>query len=146
MMTTLNVDDILRLLPHRYPFLLVDSVVEFEPDARLVALKNVTVNEPFFAGHLPGAPLMPGLLVVEALAQAGGLLLMAATADPASKVVYFASLDAVRWHAPVRPGDQLRLVVAVTHARGRMRKVHAEALVGDRLACEADMAAVVVDR
>jgi beta-hydroxyacyl-ACP dehydratase FabZ len=142
----LTADDILRLLPHRYPFLLVDAVVEFEADVRLVAVKNVTANEPFFTGHLPGAPLMPGLLVVEALAQAGGLLLMAATDDPAGKVVYFASLDAVRWHAPVRPGDQLRLHVHVTHARGRLRKVHAEARVGDELACEADMAAVVMDR
>jgi beta-hydroxyacyl-ACP dehydratase FabZ len=145
-MSTLTSDDIRRLLPHRYPFLLVDSVIEFEAGVRLVAVKNVTVNEPFFAGHLPEAPLMPGLLVVEALAQAGGLLLMAAAADPASKVVYFASLDAVRWHAPVRPGDQLRLHATVTHARGRLRKVRAEARVGDRLACEADMAAVVVDR
>jgi beta-hydroxyacyl-ACP dehydratase FabZ len=145
-MATLTRDDILRLLPHRYPFLLVDAVVEFEAGVRLVAVKNVTVNEPFFAGHFPGAPLMPGLLVVEALAQAGGLLLMAAAADPASKVVYFASLDAVRWHAPVCPGDQLRLQATVTHARGRLRKVRAEARVGDQLACEADMAAVVVDR
>ena len=142
----LTADDIQRLLPHRYPFLLVDAVLEFEADVRLVAVKNVTADEPFFVGHLPGAPLMPGLLVVEALAQAGGLLLMAATADPSSKVVYFASLDAVRWHAPVRPGDQLRLHVTVTHARGRLRKVHAEARVGDALACEADLAAVVMDR
>ncbi len=89
---------------------------------------------------------MPGLLIVEALAQAGGLLLMAATADPATKVVYFASLDAVRWHAPVGPGDQLRLDVTVTHARGRLRKVRAEARGGDDLACEAEMAAVVMDR
>ena len=145
-MAALSVDDILRLLPHRYPFLLVDAVLEFEADVRLVAVKHVTVNEPFFAGHLPGTPLMPGLLIVEALAQAGGLLLMAATADPATKVVYFASLDAVRWHAPVRPGDQLRLDVTVTHARGRLRKVRAEARVGDDLACEAEMAAVVMDR
>lgn len=142
----LTVDDILRLLPHRYPFLLVDAVVEFEADVRLLAVKNVTVNEPFFTGHLPGAPFMPGLLIVEALAQAGGLLLMAATDDPGAKVVYFASLDAVRWHAPVRPGDQLQLHVNVTHSRGRLRKVHAEARVRDELACEADMAAVVMDR
>ena len=145
-MTSLTSADILRLLPHRYPFLLVDAVAEFEPDRHIVALKNVTAGEPFLVGHLPGAPYMPGLLVVEALAQAGGLLLMAATDDPGSKVVYFASLDAVRWHAPVRPGDQLRLHVAVTHARGRLRKVRAEARVGDQLACEAEMAAVVVDR
>ena len=142
----LTTDDILQLLPHRYPFLLVDAVLEFEPDVRLVAVKQVTANDPYFPGHLPADPAMPGLLVVEALAQAGGLLLMAATADPASKVVYFASLDAVRWHAPVRPGDRLRLHVTVTHARGRLRKVHAEAHVDGGLACEADLAAVVMDR
>jgi beta-hydroxyacyl-ACP dehydratase FabZ len=146
MLTTLTVDDVLRLLPHRYPFLFIDAVAEFEAGVRLVALKNVTVNEPFFAGHLPGAPTMPGLLIVEAMAQAGGLLLMAEAEDPARKVVYFASLDNVQWHAPVRPGDQLRLDVTVTHARGRLRKVHAAARVGGALACEADLAAVVVDR
>ena len=146
MPTTLTVDDVLRLLPHRYPFLFIDAVAEFEAGVRLVALKNVTVNEPFFAGHLPGAPTMPGLLVVEAMAQAGGILLMANAEDPAQKVVYFASLDGVRWHAPVRPGDQLCLDVTVTHARGRLRKVHAVARVGGALVCEADLAAVVVDR
>jgi beta-hydroxyacyl-ACP dehydratase FabZ len=142
----LTVVDIMRLLPHRYPFLLLDAVVEFEAGTRLVAVKNVTCTEPFFAGHFRGAPSMPGLLVVEALAQAGGVLLMAGTADATDKVVYFASLDRVRWHAPVGPGDQLRLGVTVTHARGRLRKVHAEATVDGSLVCEADMAAVVMDR
>ena len=146
MPTTLTSDDVLRLLPHRYPFLLIDAVAEFEPGARLVALKNVTLNEPFLAGHLPGAPTLPGLLIVEAMAQAGGLLLMAEAEDPARQVVYFAALDRVRWHAPVRPGDQLRLEVTVTHARGRLRTVRAAALVGGALACEAELAAVVVDR
>jgi 3-hydroxymyristoyl/3-hydroxydecanoyl-(acyl carrier protein) dehydratase len=111
-----------------------------------VALKNVTADEPFFAGHSPRNAVMPGLLIVEALAQAGGVLLMASTADSAEKVVYFASLDNVRWHAPVAPGDQLRLEVSVTHARGRLRKVHATAFVGGTLVCEADMAAVVMNR
>jgi beta-hydroxyacyl-ACP dehydratase FabZ len=145
-MYSLTIDDVLRLLPHRYPFLLVDAVPEFEPGTRIVAVKNVAVDEPFFAGHFPGAPTMPGLLVVEAMAQAGGLLLMASTDNPAEKVVYFASLDRVRWHAPVEPGDQLRLHVTVTHARGRLRKVHAEAVTGRGLVCEADLAAVVMER
>jgi beta-hydroxyacyl-ACP dehydratase FabZ len=142
----LNAEALMQLLPHRYPFLLVDSVAEFEPDVHVVAVKNVTHNEPFFAGHLPGTPVMPGMLVVEALAQAGGVLLMAGTADATAKVVYFASLDNVRWHGAVRPGDQLRLHVRVTHARGRMRKVRAEARVRDEVVCEAEMAAVVMDR
>jgi beta-hydroxyacyl-ACP dehydratase FabZ len=142
----LTVDDVARLLPHRYPFLLIDAVEEYEPGVRLVALKHVTTGEPFFAGHLPGAPTMPGMLVVEAMAQAGGLLLMAEAEDPERKVVYFASIDGVRWHGAVRPGDRLRLHVDVTHARGRLRKVRAAARVGDALVCEADLAAVMVDR
>jgi beta-hydroxyacyl-ACP dehydratase FabZ len=142
----LTVEDVLELLPHRYPFLLIDAVVEFEAGVRLVALKNVTANEPYVAGQVRGAPTMPGLLIVEAMAQAGGVLLMASTENAAEKVVYFASLDRVRWHAPVGPGDQLRLDVTVTHARGRMRKVHAEAVTAGTLVCEADMAAVVMDR
>jgi beta-hydroxyacyl-ACP dehydratase FabZ len=140
----MTVEDVMQLLPHRYPFLLVDAVKEFERDVRCVALKNVTANEPFFAG---GATLpMPGLLVVEAMAQAAGLLLMASTDDAASKIIYFASLDRVQWHDVVSPGDQLLLSVTVTHARGRLRKVRAEATVADKVICEADMAAVVMDR
>jgi beta-hydroxyacyl-ACP dehydratase FabZ len=145
-MDTLTIDDVLRLLPHRYPFLLVDAVPEFEPGTRIVALKNVTANEPFFAGHFPGMPVMPGLLVVEALAQAGGLLLMATCDDAASQVVYFASLDNVVWHTTVRPGDQLRLEVVVTQRRGRLNKVHGVARVQGGMVCEADMAAVLADR
>jgi beta-hydroxyacyl-ACP dehydratase FabZ len=136
----------MRLLPHRYPFLLIDAVLESEAGVRLVALKNVTANEPFFAGHLAGAPTMPGLLIVEAMAQAGGVLLMAGAGDPGTKVVYFASLDAVRWHGPVSPGDRLRLEVAVTHARGRLRKGRAAARVGGALVCEAQLSAVLTDR
>jgi beta-hydroxyacyl-ACP dehydratase FabZ len=142
----LTADEIVRLLPHRYPFLLIDTVTEFEGGVRVVALKNVTADEPFFAGHSPPNLIMPGLLIVEALAQAGGVLLMASTPDSADKVVYFASLDRVRWHAPVGPGDQLRLEVSVIHARGRLRKVRAAAYVRSTLVCEADMAAVVMDR
>ncbi len=138
--------DLPRLLPHRYPFLLIDAVVACEAGTRLIARKLVTHNEPFFQGHFPGDPVMPGMLIVESMAQAGGLLLMAELDDPASKVVYFASLDAVRWHGDVRPGDDLSLHVVVTRSRGALRKVRAEARVGDVLVCEGELAAVLADR
>jgi beta-hydroxyacyl-ACP dehydratase FabZ len=139
----LTIQDVQRLLPHRYPFLLIDAVLEYELGVRLVARKLVSHNEAFFGGHFPGHPVMPGLLVVEALAQAGGLLLMAGLDDPAGQVVYFASLDAVRWHAPVHPGDDLRLHVVVIRSRGALHKVHAEARVDGVLVCEGDLAAVL---
>ena len=135
--------DVQRLLPHRYPFLLVDMVLECELGVRLVARKLVSHNEPCFRGHFAGEPVMPGLLVVEALAQAGGLLLLAGLDDPAGQVVYFASLDAVRWHGAVRPGDDLRLHVTVLKSRGALHKVHAEARVDGVLVCEGDLAAVL---
>ena len=142
----MNVDDVMRLLPHRYPFLFIDAVHEFEPRVRIVAVKNVTADELFFTSMNRTPLVMPGLLILEAMAQAGGVLLMAGEGDPGAKVVYFASIDAVRWRSSVRPGDQLRMVVVVTQARGRLRKVHAKALVEEQLVCEADMAAVVMDR
>jgi 3-hydroxyacyl-[acyl-carrier-protein] dehydratase len=139
----LTIHDVRRLLPHRYPFLLVDTVLECELGVRLVARKLVSYDEPFFVGHFPEHPEMPGMLVVEALAQAGGLLLLAGLDDPAGQVVYFASLDAVRWHAPVRPGDDLRLHVTVLRSRGALHKVHAEARVDGALVCEGDLGAVL---
>ena len=135
--------DIRRLLPHRYPFLFVDAVLEYEPGVRLVAHKLVSYDEPYFAGTGDGLAEMPGLLVVEALAQAGGLLLLAGLDDPTGQVVYFASLDAVRWHTPVHPGDDLRLHVTVLKSRGTLHKVHAEAHVAGALVCEGDLAAVL---
>jgi UDP-3-O-[3-hydroxymyristoyl] N-acetylglucosamine deacetylase / 3-hydroxyacyl-[acyl-carrier-protein] dehydratase len=143
----LGVDEIFRLLPHRYPFLLVDSVVELEQGQRVVGLKNVSAGEPFLLGHLPGRrPVMPGLLIVEALAQVAGLLLLGAVEAPETKVVYFTSLDAVRWHREVGPGDQLRLEATVTKRRQRLGKVRGVASVGDAPVCEAELGAVVVDR
>jgi beta-hydroxyacyl-ACP dehydratase FabZ len=146
MPTPITPADLRRLLPHRYPFLLVDAVLECELGVRLVARKLVTHDEPFIPGHRPGDPEMPGMLVLEALAQAGGLLLLAELDDPARHVVYFAALEAVRWHGAVRPGDDLRLHVAVLKSRGPLRKVHAEARVEGALVCEGDLAAVLVDR
>ena len=100
----LGIEEIMQVLPHRYPFLLVDRVLEIEPHKRIVGIKNVTINEPFFQGHFPGHPIMPGVLIIEAMAQVGGMLLMGAVPDPASKVVYFTSLNNVKWRKPVKPG------------------------------------------
>ena len=142
----LEIEDILRVLPHRYPILLVDRILELEPRTRIVGLKNVTINEPFFQGHFPGHPIMPGVLIIEAMAQVGGMLLMGQVEDPDSKVVYFMSLDNVKWRRPVRPGDQLRSEVVVQQIRGRVCKMHGRAFVGDDVVCEADMGAMVMDK
>ncbi len=137
---------ILALLPHRYPFLLVDRILEVEGDRRIVGLKNVTLNEPFFPGHFPGHPIMPGVLIVEAMAQTGGVLLLDRIADPQSKVVYFMSLDGVKFRRPVVPGDQLRMDVEILQNRGRTVRMKGMAYVGAELAAEAEMMARVMDR
>ena len=139
-------EDIIKALPHRYPFLLVDRVLEHDPGKRIVGLKNVTINEPFFQGHFPGHPIMPGVLIVESMAQVGGLLLLGQVADPAQTVVYFTSLDNVKFRRPVKPGDQLRLEVDMVQLRGRMCKIHGVARVDGEIVCEADMGAMVRDR
>jgi len=141
-----TVEDILQVLPHRYPFLLVDRILELEEGKRVVGLKNVTINEPFFQGHFPGHPIMPGVLIIESLAQVGGMLLMRTVDDPASKVVYFMSLESVKFRRPVRPGDQLRLEVEVLQLRGRTCRMRGVALVDGQVATEAEMAAMVRDR
>lgn len=144
-MTTMDLDAILRVLPHRYPFLFVDAVLEIELGRRIVALKNVSANEPFFGGHFPDHPIMPGLLIVEAMAQAGGILLLSEQEAGSNRLVYFASLNRVQWYSSVRPGDQLRLEITVGRRRGPLNRVEGRALVGEALVCEAEMAAVVVD-
>ena len=142
----MEVEDLLQLLPHRFPFLLVDRIVEMEAGVRISGVKNVTVDEPFFSSQGSGEMIMPGLLIIEAMAQTGAVLLMVEQAAAKQKLVYFASLDHATWQGAVRPGDQLRLEINVTQARGRLRKVHGVALVGDTVICEADLAAVVVDK
>ncbi len=144
--TVLQIDDIIKVLPHRYPFLLVDRVLEMEPRKRIVGLKNVTINEPFFQGHFPGHPIMPGVLIIEAMAQVGGLLLMGALPDSHNKVVYFTSLDHVKWRRPVRPGDQLRFELDMLHIRGTMCKMKGVAKVDGEIVAEAEMGAMVRDR
>ncbi|MFN9422547.1 bifunctional UDP-3-O-[3-hydroxymyristoyl] N-acetylglucosamine deacetylase/3-hydroxyacyl-ACP dehydratase [Gemmatimonas sp.] len=141
-----TVEDILQVLPHRYPFLLVERILALEEGKRIVGLKNGTINEPFFQGHFPGHPIMPGVLIIEAMAQVGGMLLMRTIEDPSSKVVYFLSLDNVKFRRPVKPGDQLRLELEVMQMRGTMCKMKGTAYVDGQVVTEADMAAMVRDR
>jgi UDP-3-O-[3-hydroxymyristoyl] N-acetylglucosamine deacetylase/3-hydroxyacyl-[acyl-carrier-protein] dehydratase len=142
----LDISRILEVLPHRYPFLLVDRIIDLEAERRVVGIKNVTFNEPFFQGHFPGHPIMPGVLIVEAMAQAGGVLVMDKLDDPGDKVVYFMSLDNVKFRRPVVPGDQLRLEVELLQNRGRTLRMKGEAYVDGQLVAEAEMMARVVDR
>ena len=142
----LGIEEIMQVLPHRYPFLLVDRVLEIEPHKRIVGIKNVTINEPFFQGHFPGHPIMPGVLIVEAMAQVGGMLLMGEVADPASKVVYFTSLNNVKWRKPVKPGDQIRFELELLQVRGPMCRMQGVAKVDGEIVCEAEMSAMVRDK
>jgi UDP-3-O-[3-hydroxymyristoyl] N-acetylglucosamine deacetylase / 3-hydroxyacyl-[acyl-carrier-protein] dehydratase len=142
----LNIEEIMKALPHRYPFLLVDRILEIEENKRIVGLKNVTINEPFFQGHFPGHPIMPGVLIVEAMAQVGGVLLMGLVDDPDSKVVYFMSLDNVKFRKPVKPGDQLRFELDIVQIRGTVCKMRGVGKVDGEVVVEADMAAVVRDK
>ena len=142
----LGIEEIMKVLPHRYPFLLVDRILELEPGKRVVGLKNVTMNEPFFAGHFPGHPIMPGVLIIEAMAQVGGMLLLGAVPEPESKVVYFTSLNNVKWRRPVKPGDQLRFELEMLQVRGMMCKMNGIARVDGEIVAEAEMGAVVRDR
>jgi UDP-3-O-[3-hydroxymyristoyl] N-acetylglucosamine deacetylase/3-hydroxyacyl-[acyl-carrier-protein] dehydratase len=142
----MDVEDIMKVLPHRYPFLLVDRILEIEPGKRVVGVKNVTINEPFFQGHFPGHPIMPGVLIIEAMAQVGGMLLLGAVPDPQSKVVYFTSLNNVKWRRPVKPGDQLRFELDMLQVRGMMCKMQGVAKVDGETVAEAEMGAMVRDR
>ena len=141
----LDINAILKQLPHRYPFLLVDRIVERTAE-RVVGIKNVTINEPFFAGHFPGHPIMPGVLIIEAMAQTGGMLLMGAIENPQSKVVYFTSLNNVKWRRPVKPGDQLRFELDLLQVRGSLAKMKGVAKVDGEIVAEAEMGAMVRDR
>ncbi len=138
--------EIRRVLPHREPILLVDEVLELEPMRRIVALKRVRAEEPYFAGHFPGAPIMPGVLIIEAMAQAGALLLFREVPDRESKLVFFAGIDRARFRAPVFPGDDLRLEIDVLSFRNTRSKMAGKAYVGDKLVAEAELLATLVDR
>jgi 3-hydroxyacyl-[acyl-carrier-protein] dehydratase len=138
MATVLDAQQIQALIPHRYPFLLVDRIVEIEPGKRVVGLKHVSMSEPYLQGHFPNYPVMPGVLIVEALAQAGAVLVMQDPAN-ADKIPFFARIDNCRFRQQVRPGDTLTLELDVTSMRGPVGKAHARALVDDKLVCEADL-------
>jgi len=136
----LGIEQITEYLPHRYPFLLVDRIIEFEAGKSITGIKNVTANEPFFQGHFPGHPIMPGVLIVEAMAQVGGLL-MVENADPEKdpQIVYLAAVDQVRWRRPVVPGDQLRISARLLKARRSLFRVFAEATVDGEIAASAEI-------
>jgi beta-hydroxyacyl-ACP dehydratase FabZ len=142
----LDVRGIMNSIPHRYPFLLVDRVLEMEPGRRIVAIKNVTINEPFFPGHFPGAPVMPGVLIIEALAQAGAVLLLHDMPDREKRLVFFTGIDAARFRRTVVPGDQLRLTMEVLKLRSRTCKMRGVAEVDGQLAAEAEILSAMVDR
>lgn len=142
----IDISEIVKRIPHRYPFLLVDRAEDYKPHQSIVGIKCVTINEPFFAGHFPEYPVMPGVLIVEALAQTGAVLMSKSlNVDVAGKTIFFTSLDNCRFRAPVRPGDVLRMPVEVIRARGDMFKFRGRGLVGDRVAAEAEFAAMVVE-
>jgi beta-hydroxyacyl-ACP dehydratase FabZ len=143
---TQKIQEILKVLPQRYPFLLVDRILETDGSTHMVGLKNVTINEPFFQGHFPEHPVMPGVLLVEALAQVGVVLLLLGDQRRDAKLVYFSAIDKCRFRQPVIPGDQLRMEVTVIKQRDRYFKMKGEAFVDGNIAVEAELSCSVVDR
>lgn len=144
--TTLDIQDILRILPHRFPFLLIDRVIDLTRKQRIVAIKNVTINEPFFAGHFPNLPIMPGVLIVEAIAQAGGALLLTEVEDRADKLMVFTGIERARFRRPVVPGDQLRIEVEVKAWRMTAVRMEGRAFVGDKRVAEATVTCQLIER
>jgi 3-hydroxyacyl-[acyl-carrier-protein] dehydratase len=142
----LDINDIMKILPHRYPFLMVDRIVELEHGTRCVGLKNVTINEPFFQGHFPGHPVMPGVLIIESMAQVAGIMAyLASDENTRSKVTYFMSIDNAKFRKPVFPGDQLRIEITTTLHRRGIWGVKGKAFVGESLVTEADLKATFAD-
>lgn len=142
----LTIHEIMKILPHRYPMLLVDRVLEIEEGKRIVGIKNVTANEPFFQGHFPGAPVMPGVLIVEAMAQCGAILFLRDIADREQKLFLFGGVDKARFRRPVVPGDQLRLECELVQKRGNSVKIRGTATVDGNVVAEAEMLSIMVER
>jgi UDP-3-O-[3-hydroxymyristoyl] N-acetylglucosamine deacetylase / 3-hydroxyacyl-[acyl-carrier-protein] dehydratase len=144
----LTINEVMDFLPHRYPFLMIDRILEFEADKRIVGLKNVTINEPFFQGHFPGHPIMPGVLILEAMAQTGGVMALMSLPpeEVKKKVLYFMSIDKAKFRKPVTPGDQVRFELNLIKARGPVRSLRAVAIVDGGVVAEAEMMAMVVDK
>ena len=141
-----DIQEILDYLPHRYPLLLVDRILEYEESKRIVALKNVTINEPFFQGHFPGAPIMPGVLIIESMAQVGGFLVFKSLTEREKKLVFFAGIEKARFRKPVQPGDQLTVEMLVSRIRGRVGKLEGKASVDGTVVAEAQIMFSLVDR
>ncbi len=141
-----DIVSIMKVMPHRYPFLLVDRILELETGVRVVGLKNVTINEPFFGGHFPGHPIMPAVLITEAMAQVGGVLLMSSVSNPETKLVYFSGIDSARFRKPVVPGDQIRFELEMIKIRGPLCKMRGMAYVDGELVAEANLLSTIVDR
>ncbi len=139
-----DISAIQRILPHRYPFLLVDKITEFVAEEKIVGIKNVTINEPFFQGHFPDHPVMPGVLIVEAMAQTGGIMLLNSCDNPEEYVAYFAAIDNVKFRKPVVPGDTLRFVLSVISLKKSITKMHGDAYVGEQKVCEGDFLAKII--
>jgi UDP-3-O-[3-hydroxymyristoyl] N-acetylglucosamine deacetylase/3-hydroxyacyl-[acyl-carrier-protein] dehydratase len=140
-----DIASIMEIMPHRYPFLLVDRIIDLQPGKTVTGIKNVTINEPFFQGHFPGHPIMPAVLIIEAMAQVGGVLLLSSVEDPRGKLVYFSGIDEARFRQPVTPGDQLRFELELIKLRGPICKMKGTAWVGDSKVAEANLMSTVVD-
>lgn len=139
-MAVMETSDILKIIPHRYPFMLVDRILEFDREnKRIVGVKNLTYNELFFQGHFPGEPVMPGVLQLEAMAQVAGVMMNSILEDSEGKVAYFVAVNNAKFRRIVKPGDQLRMEIEATRVRTRMTTIHGKAYVDDELACEADL-------
>jgi 3-hydroxyacyl-[acyl-carrier-protein] dehydratase len=145
-MADIAIQDLLALLPHRYPMLLVDRVLECDDKTRIVAIKNVSFNEPFFSGHFPGQPIMPGVLQIEAMAQTGGLLMMRLRPGPVTRIPVFMGIDKARFRRMVVPGDQLRIEIGLQTLRGSVARFSGKTFVGDALASEAELTCMLTEQ